>query len=527
LQRALPWLALLWPLAVAVLVFLVGRVVLGRRRAERDFELTFNLSRDLMCIAGVDGYYKRVNPAFGDALGYPPGELLSSPMDRFVHPDDHERMHEAIGRLSRGEEVAQFESRAVRADGAVRWLEWSARSVAAEGLIYAVARDVTDRRQTERELELLAREQAALRRVATLVARDASPADVLDAVVAEVRALLGSDATRLLRYDDDDTCVVVANNSDPGTEIPVGTRVPLEGDNIPGLIRRSRKTLRQHGLEGAAGPLAARARSMGVEVAAGAPVSVEGRLWGVMVAIWTRRVPLGIETEGRMEQFTDLVAVAIANAESRTQLVASRARVVTAADETRRRIERDLHDATQQRLVSLALELRATEASIPESMPEIRAQLAETASGLGEVLDEVQEISRGIHPVILSTSGLGPALRTLARRSAVPVELDVHLDGRLPLPVEVASYHVVSEALTNAAKHASATVVHVGVQSHDSIVDLEVRDDGVGGASPARGSGLVGLRDRVEALAGTIDIESAPGHGTALSVRIPIVDDLS
>jgi signal transduction histidine kinase len=226
-----------------------------------------------------------------------------------------------------------------------------------------------------------------------------------------------------------------------------------------------------------------------------------------------------------MSQFTELVAVAIANAEGRSQLAASRARVVTAADETRRRIERDLHDATQQRLVSLVLGLRATEASLPGELGELKRQLGETADGMNEVLDEVQEISRGIHPAILTTGGLGPALRTLARRAGVPVELDLEIGGRLPKAVEVAAYSVVSEALTNAAKHADASFVEVVLGSREHVLDLRIRDDGIGGADPARGSGLVGLRDRVEALGGSIAITSTAGRGTALSVKIPIIKD--
>ena len=222
-----------------------------------------------------------------------------------------------------------------------------------------------------------------------------------------------------------------------------------------------------------------------------------------------------------MAQFTELVATAIANADTRAELTASRARIVAAADETRRRIERDLHDGTQQRLVSLALALRNAEARMPADQSELREELAKSVDGLAGVVEDLQEISRGIHPAILSRGGLGPALKSLTRRATVPVELDVDVRERLPEPVEVAAYYVVSEALANAAKHARASVVRVELRARDGVLDVAIRDDGAGGADPRRGSGLVGLRDRVEALGGMIVLISTPRDGTSLEARIP------
>jgi signal transduction histidine kinase len=231
------------------------------------------------------------------------------------------------------------------------------------------------------------------------------------------------------------------------------------------------------------------------------------------------RVPDGVED--RMGEFTELVATAIANAESREELRASRARVVTAADDARRRIERDLHDGTQQRLIALGLELRAAEDMAPSEMDELRARLSVTVAGLTDVTEELRELSRGIHPAILSRGGLRAALSALARRSPVPVELDVSTTGRLPDHVEVAAYYVVSEALTNAVKHADASHVSVEVGELDGSVVLSIRDDGMGGADPRRGSGLIGLRDRVEALGGTLELSSPAGAGTTLHVTFP------
>jgi signal transduction histidine kinase len=234
--------------------------------------------------------------------------------------------------------------------------------------------------------------------------------------------------------------------------------------------------------------------------------------------------PLPVDTEGRLAQFTELVATAISNTESRAELMASRARIVTASDETRRRIERDLHDGAQQRLVSLALELRAAQEVVPPEIGPLRAELSRVVDGLTSVLDELREFAQGIHPAILAEGGLGPALRTLGRRSAVPVELDVRDELRLPERVEVAAYYVVAEALANAAKYAQASLVHVDVEVRDGVLCISVRDDGVGGADSAGGSGLLGLRDRAEAIGGAMSLQSPRGGGTALQVVLPLDD---
>jgi signal transduction histidine kinase len=222
-----------------------------------------------------------------------------------------------------------------------------------------------------------------------------------------------------------------------------------------------------------------------------------------------------------VQDFAELVATAIANTETRAQLSASRVRIVAAADDARRRIERDLHDGAQQRLVSLSLEMRTAEASVPPELHSFKDQISHLVTGLTGVSEDLQEISRGIHPAILSKGGLGPALKTLARRSAVPVELDLRVDRRLPVSVEVATYYVVAEALTNAAKHARASVMHLYAEAEDANLRLLIRDDGIGGADTANGSGLTGLVDRVEALGGQMTISSQPGRGTSLLVQIP------
>jgi len=259
---------------------------------------------------------------------------------------------------------------------------------------------------------------------------------------------------------------------------------------------------------------------------AGSPVIVEGRLWGALCFAWVESRPQLSNLEARMTGFTDLAATAIANAYSRAELAASRARLVVAADETRRRIERDLHDGTQQRLVSIALSLRAAAAQIPEDLVEVRQGFREIERGLASALDELQEISRGIHPAILTRGGLQPALRALARRAMVPTELELDLPERLPGSIEVALYYLVSEAITNTSKHANAEVVKVRIATNGPVVEAVVIDDGVGGADPERGSGLLGMRDRVEALRGSFSLESVPGRGTTVRASIPLDSDL-
>jgi PAS domain S-box-containing protein len=328
--------------------------MLRRRRAERQVDDIFDLSPDLLCIAGLDGYFKRVNPAFEHTLGYAAAELLSRPMLDFVHPDDRKRTAEMIGALNEGRHSSDFENRYVRADGAVRWLQWNTRAMPEKGLMYAAARDVTENR-----------------------------------------------------------------------------------------------TLTQ-------------------------------------------------------------------------ELAASRGRIVATADETRRRIERDLHDGAQARLVSTVLALKLARKKLGDADGPAAELVDEALVNAERGMDEVRELARGIHPRILSAGGLGPALRTLARRAPIPVTVDMQSDGRFPENVEVTAYYVASEALANAAKHARASQVCITVDADDRRIVLTVRDDGVGGADPSRGSGLIGLRDRVAAAGGVLAVESRRGAGTALTARIPV-----
>jgi PAS domain S-box-containing protein len=483
--------ALVWPPATALLVYLLGRGILRRRLAERQVDDIFDLSPDLLCVASLDGRFQRVNPAFERTLGYDAAQLLSRPLSELVHRDDRARTAAVISRLPETQHVSDFENRCVRADGTVRWLQWHARAMPERGLMYAAARDVTENR-------MLSQEQAALRRVATLVAQGHAAFELFDAVAGEVGRLLSADATRLLRYRQDGTTAVVGSYGAADAELGADSYNPGR------LWRRIAE------------------RGVGAAAAAAAPIVVSGHPWGAIVAAWKQPEMAGGDTEVRIGQFTELVATAVANAESGAELAASRRRIVAAADEARRRIERDLHDGAQQRLVSMMLVLRLALMELGDSNRPVAELMEEALADAARGIDELRELARGIHPRILSSGGLGPALKTLARRSPIPVIVDAHTDGRLPEHVEVTAYYVASEALTNAAKHAQASEVDIAVEADGRWLVLKIRDDGVGGADPSRGSGLISLRDRVQALGGGLEVRSETGGGTELIARMPV-----
>jgi signal transduction histidine kinase len=370
-------------------------------------------------------------------------------------------------------------------------------------------------------LTQLAEEQAALRRVATLVARGVPPVEVFSAVSDEVARLFGAQAG-VLRFEHESPAVVFVGIS-KGIELPAGTRWEFQPGMATAEVYRTGRSARVDAMDwsSARGPVAAAARRLNIVANIASPIVVEGRLWGAMnVSSTDKPLPFGLED--RLEKFTALLATAISNAESRSELAASRRRIVAASDDARRRIERDLHDGTQQRLVSLGLTARAAETDPNADRDDLRAYLSRIAAGLADAAAELQEFSRGIHPAILSERGLGPAVRTLARRSAVPVDLDITLDARCPEPVETAAYYVASEALANAMKHAQASQIEISLAAGDGGLLLSIRDDGIGGADPARGSGLAGLTDRVEALGGSIQLHSAAGSGTHISAHLPL-----
>jgi len=370
------------------------------------------------------------------------------------------------------------------------------------------------------EIERLAQEQAALRRVATLVAQGAETGEVFAEVAHEVSEVMHLPIAAVQRYEDGETMTVIAAWSDRPHPFQPGTRWPYHAWGLAAQVRQTGRAGRVVDYSHRRGAFAAKARELGLHSVAAAPIIVDGAVWG-LVTIASTDGPIPDQAEGRLAEFTELLGTAIANTQSRTELSASRARIVAAADETRRRLERDLHDGIQQRLVSLALKAGAIATMTPQPVDKIQGELSLLADGLGTALDELREVSHGIHPAILSEAGLGPALEALARRSGVPVELDLNLGPRLGEHVEAAGYYVASEAITNVAKHAQASFINMRVDGCDGALTLSIRDDGIGGADPSRGSGIIGLKDRVEALGGTISVLSPPGHGTALHVQLP------
>ncbi len=481
----------------------------------------FELSPDLIVVAGLDGRFRRVNPAFESSLGYAKEDLVGRSVLDTAHPDDRELSRRALESLMRGDEVSELEARLMARDGSTRWVHWNARSVIDEGVIYALGRDVTDRRRAEDALRLLADEQSALRRVATLVARGVGAAEIFHAVAYEAGRLLGSQHTALIRFDPDGTGVVMHDLPGPAA-IRAGTRFSLEGDSVSGQVYRTGRTARMEDYGAAAGPAAAVARARGVRSSLGAPIVVEGRLWGVVASTWTEMQSPPPDAEARLRQFTDLAASAVANAGHRAELVASRARVVAAADAARRKIQRDLHDGAQQRLVHTVVSLKLACNALREGDPDAESAVAEALAHAEQANDELRELAHGILPGILTRGGLAAGVDSLVARLRIPVTVDVSV-GRLPAATEASAYFVVAEALTNVTKHSGATSATVESRVEDGRLRVEVADDGVGGAD-AHGRGLLGLADRVAAFEGQFDVVSPRGEGTRLTATFPLPD---
>ena len=370
-------------------------------------------------------------------------------------------------------------------------------------------------------LETLLAEQAALRRVATMVAGSAPAPALFAQVCHELGMLLAVKTTDMIRYEDEHVATVVGSwTGDDTPSFPVGERIPVEGETVSAKLYRSGRPERVDDYDDVESELAERLREFGIRSVVGAPIYVAGHLWGALMVSSQLAHEFPAGTEARVGSFAELVTAALANVEARDQLSGSRARIVEAADAARRRIERDLHDGAQQRLVLLALILRRLESSLEPNSAATR-ELAVARAELDAALDELRELARGIHPSILTDRGLEAALAAVAGRSTVPVELDLDGCGELPLSVQTTAYFVVLEALTNASKHADSDRIEVRVASGQGHTLVEVRDNGAGGVDPARGSGLSGLADRLSALGGTLEIESPAGVGTTIRARIP------
>jgi signal transduction histidine kinase len=372
-------------------------------------------------------------------------------------------------------------------------------------------------------VQALLDEQAALRRVATLVATAGDPARVFPTVTEEVGRLLGAQTSNMVRYRHDGIADVIGQWNEPGApSVPVGARLELDGDTLTPRICRSGQPERVDDFSGLSGRLAERLHALGIASGVGAPIVFDGELWGAVVVSSVRTHAFAPGAEHRIAAFTELVAQALANAEAREQLAASRARVVAAGDAERRRLERNLHDGAQQRLVSLAIGLRIADRLIDESPEQAHAALERASDELRASLAELREIARGLHPAVLSDRGLEPAIKSLMQRASVPVELTFDVAERPSPAVEAAAYYVIAESLTNVAKYARASHANVEVRALGDRLLIAVTDDGVGGADTSGGSGLLGLQDRVAALGGRLHIESPPGRGTSVRADVPV-----
>jgi PAS domain S-box-containing protein len=662
-----------------------------------ELERFFDLALDLLVIAGLDGYLKRVNPAYVRTLGYAVDELLARPMLDVVHPDDVESVGAVLSGLLDGDDVVAFENRVICADGSVRWLQWNTRAMPERGIVFGVGRDVTERRRADAdlreaqrtieasrdELRVLADEQAALRRVAMLVAHGVPPAEVFPAVAAEVSVLFGSDVSAIVRFEDDGTVTVlgdVGGPHEPGARVtldrgyvvdtvretsrsarfdtddppaadtgtlvrslgvrsavaspivvegelwgaitaaslhgplsptaerrltdftelvatavanaaareqvmalveeqaalrrvaelvareapqaevfsaiaaemerllgadgvtlsryepedevtivaqsgagaavaPAGTRLSLAGDSVAARVRRTRQAARMEDYADSPGAIAERIRDSGVHSAVGTPIVVAGELWGATITLWRAHAPPG-DTEERMVQFAELLGTAIANADSRDQLTASRARLVTEADDARRRVVRDLHDGAQQRLVHTIVTLSLAQRALRDGDGSAESLVGEALRHAEAGNSELRELAHGILPAVLTHRGLAAACDALVARLNLPVRVHVP-DERFPNEIEASAYFVVAEALTNVVKHSRASSAEVTASVQEAMLHLDVRDDGIGGADP-NGTGLVGMRDRVTALGGQLRIESPVGEGTLVSASVPL-----
>ena len=388
------------------------------------------------------------------------------------------------------------------------------------GEVVAMVRDFTKRREAQEELGRLAAEQAALRRVATIAAGDAAPEHVFQAVTEEVCGLLGLLSVLLLRYEDATTGTIVGRFGAPHDDFVLGNTLKLT-EGAARTVWRTGAPARVD-YEGLGGALAARMRKHGFRSSVAVPISVAGSTWGALIAGLRETETLTAGTEHRLEAFAELVALAVASAQARDELAASRLRIIEAGDAERRRIERNLHDGAQQRLVAVSVGLRLVQAKIATAPGEAEELIAFAAEDLAEALMELRELAQGIHPAVLTERGLEAALEVLAARTPLPVTLAVDLPDRLPTSVEAAVYYVVSESLANIVKHAGARTARVRVERVDGHALVEVADDGAGGADLDGGSGLCGLRDRVETLAGRLDIQSAADRGTRIRAELPV-----
>jgi signal transduction histidine kinase len=411
----------------------------------------------------------------------------------------------------------------IREFGADNWQNWLVMVIyITMGVLVGMLASQAQRRaeSSEEARADLAAEQAALRRVATLVAQESPPEEVFLAVAEEVGQMLGVADTIMFRYESDGTATNVADwgeGHDP--LIAFGRSFRLDGDNVTSMVRRTGRPARVDDYAGAGGALASAVRNSGVRASVGCPIVVDGRLWGVMIAA-ARDAPMPADSESRIEKFTELIATSIANIQAREELAASRARILAATDEERRRMVRDLHDGAQQRLVHTVITLKQARGALARGDDGAGAFVTEALEQEETAMVELRELAHGILPSALSFGGLRAGVEALAARMPVPVEIEVS-EARFPTAVEATAYFVVAEALTNVAKHAHAHRASVTADINDDGLRIEVADDGTGMADPM-GHGLLGLADRLASSEGALQVLSAPGEGTKVIAKVPL-----
>lgn len=376
-------------------------------------------------------------------------------------------------------------------------LSFLAVTLTASALASLARAGTIEAERRRREAAAMAQQQAALRRTATLVAGNVPPSELYAKVVEEAALCFASPTAALVQLAPGDEGIVVASHGETGRRTPIpGKRFPLlDTNNV--------------------------ARELRLTPAVSAPILVDAKHWGTLVVCTDTATAPGTDIRAGVRDFADLVATAIANAATRQELAASRARIVSAADTARRRLERDLHDGAQQRLAYLRLKLGMVRSAVPAEDTELTRELNDLDTDLTAATRELQEFSRGLHPAILA-KGLAPALRTLARRSLIPVRTELELGQKYGDSIEIAAYYVVAEALANTAKHSQANEIVIRAHETAEQIQITVSDDGVGGAKPRKGTGLIGLTDRVAALGGRLDVHSAAGRGTSMTAIIPL-----
>jgi PAS domain S-box-containing protein len=497
---------------------------------ESDARKTAILNAAFDCIITMDGEGRiiEVNAATEATFGYSAEEMVGQDLAELMIPPDTRAAHrKGLERyMSTGASRMvghPVELVAMRKDRSEFPVELAVTRPVLPGapLFCGYLRDVTERRAAERALRRLADEQAALRRVATAVAVEVDQERLFALVTEEVGRLLEAERANIMRYEADGTATAVGSwSEDAAAYVPAGTTIVLDGDTATTLVKRTGRPARVDSFDAVTGTMGVRMRALGIQAAVGAPVSFAGRLWGALTASTVRSEPFPDGAEQRLASFADLAAQALANAQARQDLAASRARIVEAGDAERRRLERNLHDGAQQRLVATSVTVRLAARRL-QADPQLRALLDSAGDELGLALEELRELARGLHPATLTDHGLRAAVEALAARAPVPVLVEVSLDERLPEPVEAAAYYVVAETLTNVAKYAAASEARVRIARVDGYAQVEVSDDGVGGADASDGSGLCGLADRVEALGGRLTVLSPLGDGTRVRAELP------